>query len=344
MKVFFFEEPCPDDTTHFEITDTDENISVVVPHLQHGMTEDEANNQQKDFLSSLLATRNIDRFILWYYTPMALTISDHLLPQLIVYDCMDELTGFKFAPRRLPELEKDLLRRADIVFTGGHSLYESKKDEHYNIHPFPSSIDYEHFLQARRELNDPEDQANIPHPRFGFYGVIDERMDLNLLEQIAVQRKDWHLILVGPILKISEEDLPRLDNIHFLGMKKYEELPAYLSGWDIAIMPFAINDATRFISPTKTPEFLAGGKPVISTPIADVMNQYHEVVHIAATADEFIDIVEYGLYKDETWLTRVDEILKNNSWDNTWQKMNEIMNAGFKKKEKSNLKKDRIYV
>jgi UDP-galactopyranose mutase len=344
MRVFFFEEPCTDGSTHLEIKDTSDNIWIVVPHFQHGMSEEEINNQQKDFLSSLLTRMNISRFIAWYYTPMALTFSDDLDPQLIVYDCMDELTGFKFAHRRLPEMEKALLKRADIVFTGGHSLYESKKDEHNNIHPFPSSIDYEHFLQARRELNDPEDQAGIPHPRFGFYGVIDERMDFDLLKQIALQRKDWHLILVGPVLKVSEEDLPRLDNIHFLGMKKYEELPAYLSGWDIAIMPFAINDATRFISPTKTPEFLAGGKPVISTPIADVMNQYHEVVHIAATADEFIDIVEYGLYKDETWLTRVDEILKNNSWDNTWRKMNEMIASGLKKKEVNNVNKAKMYV
>ena len=182
---------------------------------------------------------------------MMLPFSRHIEPSAVVYDCMDELANFKFAPPELKDLENELFERADAVFTGGYSLYEAKQDRHRNIHPFPSSVDRAHFAQARGTIEDPADQKDIPHPRLGFYGVVDERMDLAMLEQVADLRPDWQLVIVGPVVKISEEDLPRRKNIHYLGGKSYAELPVYLAGWDAAMMPFAINDSTRFISPTK---------------------------------------------------------------------------------------------
>jgi glycosyltransferase involved in cell wall biosynthesis len=333
-RVFYIEEPVFDDGMHYDIQQQSDTLWVVVPHLLREMSEESIHISLREFLSRLLVNMNIKRYACWYYTPMALIFSDHLIPLITVFDCMDELSGFKFAPQALKDLEKKLLRRADVVFTGGHSLYEAKKNQHDNIYPFPSSIDLEHFYSARSLNEDPEDQATIPHPRFGFYGVIDERMNIRMIKEVAVRKRDWHFVLIGPVVKISENSLPRFDNIHYLGMKSYQQLPSYLAGWDVAIMPFALNEATRFISPTKTPEYLAGGKPVISTPIRDVMKQYCTVVNFAATSDDFILVGENDIAPDETWLQKVDNILSENSWDKTWKQMHEIITKAIAAAEK----------
>ena len=249
MRVLFIEEPHFGDINYFDVTNPKENLWIIVPHLKAGMSPSEIQHHQKEFILRLLFKMNISSYVAWYYTPMALQISDHLNPDLIVYDCMDELTAFKFAPQELKDLEKLLLSKADVVFTGGYSLYDAKKHQHKNIHPFPSSIDYDHFYQARTIVTEPEDQARIPRKRFGFYGVIDERMDLSLLDAVASLRSDWNIILIGPVVKIDERDLPRRPNIHYLGQREYGELPAFVADWDVCLMPFALNEATRFISP-----------------------------------------------------------------------------------------------
>jgi UDP-galactopyranose mutase len=242
---------------------------------------------------------------------------------------MDELSAFRFAPPALKHLERDLLAKADVVFTGGHSLYAAKKHQHPNIHSFPSSIDKKHFLKARTVKEDPADQTAIPHPRFGFYGVIDERFDIDLIKGIADKRPDWHIVLVGPVVKIDPATLPRNPNIHYLGGKTYNELPSYLGGWDIAMVSFALNESTQFISPTKTPEYLAGGKPVISTSIKDVVETYGKngLVHIADTPDEFIAYAEMELaQKDKKkWLKKVDNFIAEDSWHNTVDAMRKLL-------------------
>jgi UDP-galactopyranose mutase len=240
---------------------------------------------------------------------------------------MDELSAFKGAHPELKANENQLLKRASVVFTGGHSLYEAKQHQHENIHPFPSSIEKEHFATARTLSEEPADQKDIPHPRLGFYGVIDERMDIELLAGMAQARPDWHLVIIGPVVKIDPETLPTHPNIHYLGGKSYQELPAYLAGWDIAMLPFAINDSTKFISPTKTPEYLAAGKPVISTPIRDVVRPYGEngLVRIASNSEEFVACAE-EIFSESSdvrtkWLSEVDAFLADNSWDNTLNEM-----------------------
>ena len=324
-RVFFVEEPIFGDRAHLEIQKRHENLWVIIPHLPHGSGEEAAREYQVGFLSQLLQTMEVEHYITWYYSPMALPIGEYLQPLAIVYDCMDELSAFKFAPAVLKSLELQLMEKADVVFTGGHSLYEAKKAYHSNIHPFPSSIDFNHFSKARKTLNEPDDQKAIPHPRIGFCGVIDERMDMELVGEIAQKRKDWHIVMIGPVVKIDVNSLPRFDNIHYLGMKDYESLPAYFSGWDVAIMPFAINEATRFISPTKTPEYLAAGRPVISTPIHDVVRHYSSVVNFGSTSWDFISAAERTLDHGNVSLRRVDEILSENSWDRTWRKMEKII-------------------
>ena len=226
------------------------------------------------------------------------------------------------------ELESELFRRADVVFTGGVSLFEAKRARHHNIHCCPSSVDLQHFSKARRPGSEPPDQAPIAHPRLGFAGVIDERMDLPLIAGLAQAHPEWQLVLVGPVTKIDERNLPRAANIHYLGSKPYSELPAYLRGWDVGLLPFAQNRSTRFISPTKTPEYLAAGLPVVSTPIRDVVRPYGEqrLVHIADSVESFGAAVGQALEQDlDAHLRAADRLLSENSWDTTWARMDECV-------------------
>jgi glycosyltransferase involved in cell wall biosynthesis len=217
------------------------------------------------------------------------------------------------------------------VFTGGTSLYEAKRARSDNVHCFPSSVDSAHFRQARIGRHDPADQASIPHLRLGFAGVIDERMDIDLLAELATLRPNWHLVLVGPVVKINPDQLPQLPNIHYLGAKPYAELPAYMAGWDVALLPFALNESTRYISPTKTPEYLAAGLPVVSTPIRDVVAPYGvaELAQIGRTAKDFVMAVESELDRSaldrSRWLKRVDGFLSTMSWDRTHERMSALI-------------------
>jgi UDP-galactopyranose mutase len=326
QRVFFIEEPIfHEGVDELRIENFNPNLYVVTPYIKQGLKKKEIHSLQLKMITNLFATKQIYRYFCWYYTPMALPFTDHLSPDLIIYDCMDELSAFKFAPPEIKEKEKELLKKADLVFTGGHSIYQSKKDLHHNIHPFPSSIDKAHFGVARSIKEDPADQASIPHPRFGFFGVIDERFDIDLLGKVAKERPNWHFVILGPVVKIDPASLPSYTNIHYLGGKKYEDLPSYIAQWDMAIIPFAMNESTRFISPTKTPEYLAAGKPVISTPIRDVVSPYgkEKLVHIAGNAEEFIKAAESELNKKNKtkWLKKVDDFLAFDSWDRTWNQM-----------------------
>src|SRR5205814_123270 len=188
----------------FEVLNQDgSNVQLIRFHLAPGKDELSVADRLRSLLDELLQKKKIETFTAWYYTPMALSFSRHLFPEFVVYDCMDELSAFKFASPELKAFEKELFMKADIVFTGGKTLYKAKKKLHPNVHAFPSSIDKAHFLQARENTVDPSDQAGIPHPRFGFYGVLDERFDVNLVERIATLKPNWHLVLVGPVVKID---------------------------------------------------------------------------------------------------------------------------------------------
>jgi UDP-galactopyranose mutase len=328
-RVFFVEEPVFGEwQPHLDITSRGDGLHVVVPRLPRGLRVEAAEEMQKRLVTQLFEGREINEHVLWYYTPMALAWTRHLKSLATVYDCMDELSAFRDAPPALREREAELLSRADLVFTGGQSLYEAKRHQHRAIYPFPSSIDSSHFAQARAVTSDPADQAGIPHPRLGFFGVIDERMDIGLLDAVAAARPDWHLVLVGPVVKIEESELPRRPNIHYLGGKSYEDLPTYLAGWDVALLPFARNESTRFISPTKTPEYLAAGKPVVSTSIRDVVRPYGDMglVRVADTPREFVEAVELSLAEDPaSRMGVVDAFLSRTSWDRTWGRMSELI-------------------
>jgi glycosyltransferase involved in cell wall biosynthesis len=324
-RVFYWEEPVHQEAApSLHVTRGEDGVTVIVPHLPP-MEAEEADAALRRLLDAWMAEEGIGRFVAWFYTPMALGWAGHLDPLATVYDCMDELSAFRFAPPQLLAREAELMRRADLVFTGGPSLYEARRDRHASVHLFPSSIDAPHFAAARRPLADPEDQAGIPHPRIGFFGVLDERFDAGLVRAIAAARPEWHIVLIGPVCKVDPADLPHGDNVHYLGPKSYGDLPAYLAGWDAAALFFALNESTRFISPTKTPEYLAAGKRTISSPIADVVRTWGDdgLVRIASTVTQWVDAIEEALADEgrAEWLRRVDARLARTSWERTWGEM-----------------------
>jgi UDP-galactopyranose mutase len=333
MTVIYWEEPVEIGAGEVPLlrvraAEDHPNVRIIVPHLPSGLGEDERDAALKRLLDAYSA--GLSRpIVAWYYTPMMLPFSRDLDASVTVFDAMDELSKFKFAPQNLLDLEQELIERADLVFTGGSSLYEAKKDRHDSVHLFPSSVDRAHFAKARAMQFDPADQEELRRPRLGFYGVIDERFDIELLDRIAEMRPDWSFVMVGPVVKIDPQDLPKRPNIHYLGGKKYEQLPAYLSGWDVALMPFAMNESTQFISPTKTPEYLAGGKPVVSTPVRDVVRHYGQLegVAIASTPEEFVASCErmLKLERHGDWLAEADLLLSATSWSTTQARMSALI-------------------
>lgn len=340
-NVYFLEEPIFDcqGQPFLELEKKRPGIWVCVPHLPANLVDKEKLEGMSALLESFFQTRNCGNFVFWYYTPMAFEFSASFKPEIIVYDCMDELSAFQFAPPQLKQIEQQLLRKADVVFTGGASLYEAKKGSHHNIHAFPSSINKVHFKAARNKLPQPFDQASVSGIKLGFYGVIDERFDKELIRKISLKRPEWQLMLIGPIVKIDPSSLPHADNIHYLGSKTYQQLPAYLSGWNVALIPFLLNESTRFISPTKTPEYLAAGKPVVSTAIQDVVFPYGQMglVSIADDAETFIEAIEHELLKaaDQRWLETVDKYLADKSWEHTFTSMLQLLLMAMQAKKPS---------
>jgi len=328
--VLIIEEPMfkPDIKPHMDVSTRPQGVAIAVPMLPEGLSHEDIIAEQHDLIETLIGREANDSRVFWYYTPMAMAFTSDFECDLCIYDNMDELSLFRGASQQLLDLENALFSRCDLVFTGGMSLYEAKKSRHRSVHGFPSSIDFSHFSQARSIRKDPEDQAHIPHPRLGFFGVVDERMDIDLLAETADLRPDWQFVMIGPVVKIDPATLPQRPNIHWLGGKSYNELPHYLSGWDVGFMNFALNEATKFISPTKTPEFLAAGVPVVSTAITDVVKPYGEkgLVEIARNAEEVVAKVEMILARPkEAWLAKVDRHLAQGSWDKTWASMHKLM-------------------
>lgn len=317
MPIVFWEEPEFGKVAEPELSIRAEgNIRIVVPQLPGGINGDAIRAVQACLLDAFLASEPVVA-VRWYYTPMMLPFSRQVAAGCTVYDCMDELSAFRFAPPELLAMEVELLDVADLVFTGGYSLYEAKRERHANVRPFPSSVDVAHFAQARSVS-----KRNNRSPRFGFYGVIDERMDLALLADLADARPDWTIEIVGPVVKIDPAHLPQRANLFYPGTRSYAELPQVLAGWDVALMPFAINESTRFISPTKTPEYLAAGRPVVSTPITDVVRHYGAMTGVViASRDRFVEACDTALAlahgDDRAWRDEADAALAATSWDGT---------------------------
>lgn len=236
------------------------------------------------------------RPIVWYYTPMALgALPDEITPSLVVFDAMDDLASFRSAPESLRNQEALMFQTADLIFAGGPTLYRSRQSRHSSVHCFPSGVEAEHFAQAAQGLPASAKLSRLEGPVIGFYGVLDERIDFPLIAAVADARPDWNIAMIGPLAKIAESDLPRRPNISYHGPQAYADLPSFLAGFNVAILPFALNEATRSISPTKTLEYLAAQKPVVSTNIADVVSLYGDAVSVADDATSFIAAIDAAL-------------------------------------------------
>jgi glycosyltransferase involved in cell wall biosynthesis len=339
-RVIFFEEPIfkEECDPFLQLSHPEPGVMVCRPHtpLPCPGYDDQQIPCLEPLLKEVLYEQGLLNYMVWFYTPMALPLVRDLDPRLIVYDCMDELSGFLKAPEQVAQRELSLLKVADLVFTGGPSLYEAKKHLHPEVHCFPSSVDTPHFSRARDPRIDHHCQRELPRPRLGFFGVIDERLDLSLIRGMAEAHPEWQIVLVGPVAKISPELLPRLPNIHYFGKQEYAELPAFLAGWDVCLIPFALNDATRFISPTKTLEYMAAEKPIVSTSITDVVKPYGDIVYISDGVANFVRGCEQALAmlpdEQEAMIGKMRRVLANTSWDATVEAMDRLISELSRRK------------
>ncbi len=329
-RMFYVEEPLPDPSgvLSWERSQLAPQVTVLrprTPEEKPGFNDRQMPHLRR-LISQLVKEENIQDPLVWFYTPLALPLAAEVGPVATIYDCMDELSAFLGAPPELIQTEEQLLQRADVVFTGGPSLFRAKQNRHPSVHCFPSSVDSKHFATSKTAA-EPTDQASFPHPRLGFYGVIDERMDLGILDALATSHPEWQIVMVGPIVKIDPSTLPKRPNLHFLGQRSYDTLPNYLAGWDVCLLPFAQNEATKFISPTKTLEYMAAEKPIVSTPITDVADPYGHIVYLGASPAEFVAACEKALASSDLEhgerVEKMRDILSKTSWDSTAEAMEE---------------------
>jgi glycosyltransferase involved in cell wall biosynthesis len=340
FDVYFVEEPVFEEgSPHLKLVRQPEGIEVLTPvtDVRAWGFNDEQMALMRPLIAEFMSERGVVEPIVWLYTPMALPLVADLEPRAVVYDCMDDLASFKFAPPELVEREAALMALADVVLTGGPSLYKAREDRHPNIHCLPSAVDARHFSPSHLDGASPESAAasalhcDMDHPRLGFFGVIDERLDIELVAGLADARPDWQIVMAGPVVKIDPAALPQRPNLHWIGMQRYEALPHLLAQWDVCLLPFALNEATRFISPTKTLEYLAGGKPAVSTPIHDVVSLYGSAVRIGATAAAFVHAVELTLEESEAeraaWRRKAQALVDGCTWDRTAERIAELLNV-----------------
>ena len=328
-RVIFIEEPIlRSGKNELESFEPAPGVQVWRPHVTGdapGYHDDHLPALQR-LVTDAMREQAVTDYWIWFYTPMALPLATALAPRGVVYDCMDELTAFRNAPRQLVQRENALFKMADLVFTGGRSLYSAKRGRHPDVHCFPSSVDARHFSTASA---DHPLQATLRRPRLGYCGVIDERIDLSLIDGLATSRPHWNLVMVGPTAKIDPAALPAHPNIHWLGQQGYDDLPAFISGWDVCLLPFAMNEATRYISPTKTLEYMACGRPSVSTPIKDVVEPYGHLVSIVDNASDFVAACDRILQRDEREQAQhreaLREVVARTSWDATAQAMAELI-------------------
>lgn len=331
-RIVFIQEPEPSEVADETGWQTSEPLPGLKVWQWSGLTPErgfvhDAARQLRAKLAELCEQHPLH--LAWLYTPMAMPLLDTLDPQLVIYDCMDELSAFMNPPAGLIDHERQLLARADLVFTGGPGLYACKRTQHANVHCFPSSVDSAHFRKALDRNIAYAPHADLPRPRLGFFGVLDERLDTTLIAAIADAHPEWTLVLVGPIAKIDPMSLPQRSNICYTGKQPYELLPAFLASWDVCLMPFAINEATRFISPTKSLEYMAAERPVVSTAVRDVMAMHADTVAIAHTVPDFIRCCEEALAmpaaERQQKIRQMRAKLKLTSWDTTVRDMHRLM-------------------
>ncbi len=325
----------PGEPPRVEIDSPQGNITVLNVHLDPAAFKTESVTEaMRKAVREEMSRLGIENPLLWFYNPMdAGWVVGWLENRGIVYDCMDELAQFRGADPLLVQRESELIEAADVVFTGGIELYEKKSRQHANTHFFGCAVEYDHFAQAQNQEPIPEDLAAIPGPRIGWFGVVDERVDYDLLRGSAAKRPDLQFVIVGPAVKVDPKGFPQAPNLHWLGGRDYKELPAYCRGYDVCMMCFALNEATEFINPTKALEYLATGRPVVSTAVKDVVRQYQDIVAVAHSTDEFLAKIDDALAgKQQAMVERGLAKAKAASWENTVGEMQRIIDEALAKK------------
>jgi glycosyltransferase involved in cell wall biosynthesis len=279
----------------------------------------ERRRMVQEFITGPVAGQ-FDNAVQWFYDPMAVPAFAGKMDEILtVYDCMDELSKFKCAPPEIIERERQLLGRADVVFTGGRKLFEAKSQHNDNCHFYGCGVDCEHFGKAREERTEvPAELRGMQKPVLGYFGVVDERMDYELIARLADANPKWSVVMIGPVLKVDEAVLPKRPNLHWLGQRSYSDLPAYCKGFDVCLMPFALNESTEFINPTKALEYMATGRMIVSTAVPDVVRNFGSVVKIAKNQKEFISLCQRAVEKPEQ--DAIERGLQMAS-ENTWEKI-----------------------
>lgn len=332
-RIVFIEEPifAPDRQPHLVVREAN-GVTVVQPHVppqEEHLPRVSAANQRaiRGLLAPYLREQGLTMAIRWHYAPMATYLGDLAQDELVIYDCMDELSAFKGAPAELVDRERELMSQAAVMFTGGLSMWQNKSRDHDNCHRFDSGVDVAHFQTATDpETQIPDDARDLPHPVLGYYGVIDERMDYDAIRALSEAFPDGTILLIGPITKVDPAELPRADNIVYLGQRGYDDLPRYLKAFDVALVPFADNPATRFLSPTKTLEYFAGLRPVVSSPVRDVVENYADIVRIARSPKEYVAAVLAALTEDNTTRAKMGlSKAQEKTWDAIVEQMEALM-------------------
>ncbi len=337
--IVFVEEPVPNaERAVLERLQPCAGVEVLRPHVtgSAGGFHDDHLPTVQALLADYLERHALDDYWLWFCTPMAVPLAAGLVPGGIVYDCVDDLAAFRQAPQQLLQRENMLFRLADLVFAGGQSLYESRRDRHADVHCLPSSVDAAHFSRpagtdALARTPEPAAQANLAGPRIGYFGAIDERVDLGLIRRLAADRPGWQLVMVGPVVGIDPAALPQAANIHWLGQQDHADLPAFVAGWDVCLLPFALDESTRFLSPTQTLEYMAAGKPIVGTPVRDVVTSHGAIVRIAGTPEAFVSACEQALAQPPEARAAEQRLreaaLARTSWNRTAARMADLIEA-----------------
>jgi glycosyltransferase involved in cell wall biosynthesis len=287
-----------------------------------------------------------ERPVQWFYDPMA--VESHVNQHgsiATVYDCMDELSQFKFAPPELVSRERILLKHADVVFAGGRKMWESKSKHNSNAHFYGCGVDVVHFGKARLSSTPlPEDIKDLEGPILGYFGVVDERLDYDLIAKLADANPDWHVVMVGPVAKVNPDEFPQRPNLHWLGGRPYAELPAYTKAFDVCLMPFALNEATEYINPTKALEYMATATPIVSTAVPDVVSNFSTVVKVAQSQDEFVKLCcEQAYTVDRIAIERGLKMAAENTWDAIVAKLEKHIDDALKTKSVPHAISDKVH-
>lgn len=329
-RVFYFEEPSFGQTEipRLHIRDTFENVMVVTPHLPNPIKSNQIDSILRELIDELIFEEEIINFTLWLQTPRAFRYARDIDATTIIYECMEDYDNINNFSENLFQVEKELMENSDIIFVVSEALYQKKKFQHHNIHVFPNSADYFHFIQSRDFILDPYDQIHIPHPRIGFYGIIDQSIDLKLIDEIAQIREDLNFVFIGPLKDTKFSQLPTRKNIYYLEQKDYNLIPLYVAEWDCGLLPFCINEVTQYSSPHQTAELLMAGKPIVATHIPDISIRFGKksLAKMASNAEDFSEKIDKAILesKEQKWKELIDNELKNETWDQVFKKMCDI--------------------